>query len=262
MALPRSRQYSHNDFVISLATAAPIAGASFLASAVEVVEAFTIVLAVSVVRGPRPAILGTVSALALLAFAVISLGPMLAAVPIQGLQLTIGVLLIVFGLGWLRKAVLRAGGVLSLHDEAAAYRAETQALRSESAADSSAADWLAGLAAFKAVLLEGTEVVFIVLAVGARPGLLAPAALGAAAACALVLAVGVLLRRPLTRVPENTLKFLVGGLLTGFGVFWSCEGLGAPFPGGDWAILALVAFYLVAGLAASSVVAAASRRTA
>jgi uncharacterized membrane protein len=107
-------------------------------------------------------------------------------------------------------------------------------LRAETASDANAADWLASLAAFKAVLLEGTEVVFIVLAVGARPGLLAPAALGAAAACVLVLTIGALLRRPLTRVPENTLKFLVGGLLTGFGVFWSCEGLGAPWPGGDW----------------------------
>lgn len=262
MALPLSRPYGHNGHVISLATAAPIAGASFLASAVEVVEAFTIVLAVSVVRGPRPAILGTLSALGLLALVIIALGPMLAAVPIQGLQLTIGVLLIVFGLGWLRKAVLRAGGVLSLHDEAAAFQEETEALRSESAADARAADWLAGLAAFKAVLLEGTEVVFIVLAVGARPGLLAPAAFGAAAACVLVLAFGVMLRRPLTRVPENTLKFLVGGLLTGFGVFWSCEGLGAPWPGGDWAIPGLVAFYLIAGLAASSVVAAVTRRTA
>ena len=159
--------------MISLATAAPIAGASFLASAVEVVEAFTIVLAVSVVRGPRPAILGTLTALSLLAFAIIALGPMLAAIPVQGLQVTIGMLLIVFGLGWLRKAVLRAGGVLSLHDEAAAFQEETEALNSENAADSRAADWLAGLAAFKAVLLEGTEVVFIVLALGARPGICA-----------------------------------------------------------------------------------------
>jgi uncharacterized membrane protein len=233
--------------VISLAAAAPVVGASFIASAVEAVEAFTIVLAVAVVRGLRPAIAGAAAALAVLAIAVLALGPLLASVPVRGLQLVVGVLLLVFGLGWLRKAVLRAGGALPLHDEASAFAAETAELRAEAAADAKAADWLAGVAAFKAVLLEGTEVVFIVLAVGARPGLLAPAAIGAAAACALVLAVGVLAHAPLSKVPENTLKFLVGGLLTGFGVFWCCEGLGAPWPGGDWAIPGLVLLYLLAG---------------
>ncbi|MBA3811064.1 MAG: hypothetical protein H0X27_05360 [Caulobacteraceae bacterium] len=235
-----------------LATAAPIVGAAFLASAVEVVEAFTIVLAVSVVRGPRPATLGTAAALALLALAVAVLGPLLAKVPIHGLQLTIGVLLTVFGLGWLRKAVLRAAGALPLHDEAAVFREQTSALQRQADAHDRAADWLAGVAAFKAVLLEGTEVVFIVLAVGARPGLLAPAALGAAAACAVVLAAGIAIRRPLSKIPENSLKFAVGALLTGFGVFWSAEGLGAPFPGGDWSILALVGLFLAAGAALAS----------
>lgn len=231
--------------MVSLATAAPIALASFLASTVEIVEAFTIVLAVSIVQGLRPALIGTVAALTVLVVAVALFGPLLALAPIHGLQLVIGILLLVFGLGWLRKAVLRAGGALALHDETAAFEKETRSLRGS--AGTTAGDWLAGLAAFKAVLLEGTEVVFIVLAVAARPGLLLPAAAGAAVACVIVLAAGIALHAPLSRVPENTLKFTVGGLLTGFGVFWCSEGLDAPFPGGDWAILALVGGFLALG---------------
>ena len=238
--------------MVSLATAAPIALAAFLASTVEVVEAFTIVLAVSIVQGVRPALLGTVAALAVLVVAVVLFGPLLSRVPIHGLQLVVGVLLLVFGLGWLRKAVLRAGGALPLHDETAAFEKETRSLRGASGATT--ADWLAGSAAFKAVLLEGTEVVFIVLAVAARPGLLLPAAVGAGAACVLVLIAGLALRAPLSRVPENSLKFAVGGLLTGFGVFWCSEGLNAPFPGGDWAILGLVAAFLLVGLGLASIV--------
>ncbi len=238
--------------MVSLATAAPIALASFLASTVEIVEAFTIVLAVSIVQGLRPALIGTVAALAVLVVAVALFGPLLALAPIHGLQLVIGVLLLVFGLGWLRKAVLRAGGALALHDETAAFEKETLSLRGSAGA--TAGDWLAGLAAFKAVLLEGTEVVFIVLAVAARPGLLLPAAAGAAAACVIVLGAGIALHAPLSRVPENTLKFIVGGLLTGFGVFWCSEGLNAPFPGGDWAILALVGGFLLLGLGLSRLV--------
>ncbi|HEY1415191.1 MAG TPA: hypothetical protein VGF42_04835 [Caulobacteraceae bacterium] len=231
----------------AFAALAPIVLAAFLASAVEVVEAFTIVLAVSVVRGPRPAAFGTVAALACLALAIAIFGPLIARAPVHGLQLVIGVLLLIFGLGWLRKAILRAGGALALHDETAAFAEETRAL--EASAQNAAADWLAGVVAFKAVLLEGTEVVFIVLAVGARPGLLGPAALGAALACAVVLAIGFAVRRPLARVPENSLKFVVGTLLTGFGVFWTAEGLGFPFPIGDWAIPLLIGFFLAVGAA-------------
>jgi uncharacterized membrane protein len=230
----------------ALASLAPIVLAAFLASAVEVVEAFTIVLAVSVVRGPRPAVLGTAAALACLALAIAVFGPLIAHAPVHGLQLVIGVLLLIFGLGWLRKAILRAGGALALHDETAAFAEETRALEANA---QSAADWLAGVVAFKAVLLEGTEVVFIVLAVGARPGLLGPAALGAAMACAVVLAIGFAVRRPLARVPENSLKFVVGSLLTGFGVFWTAEGLGIPFPIGDWAMPLLIGFFLAVGAA-------------
>jgi uncharacterized membrane protein len=218
-------------------TLAPIVLAAFLASFVEGVEAFTIVLAVSVVRGVRPAVLGTLAAFALLALAVILLGPLIARVPIHSLQTVIGLLLLVFGLGWLRKAVLRAGGALALHDEASAFAEESEALKS-------AADWIAGMAAFKAVLLEGTEVIFIVLAVAARPGMLLPASIGAVAAWVLVLAIGLMVRAPLVRVPENTLKFVVGAVLSGFGVFWLAEGLGAPFPGEDLAIPVLVAVFL------------------
>jgi uncharacterized membrane protein len=223
--------------------AAPVILAAFLASTVEVVEAFTIVLAVSLVRGARPAIAGTLAALIVLAVVVAVFGPLLGAIPVHGLQLVVGVLLLLFGLGWLRKAVLRAGGVLPLHDEAAAFAREKGALAKGTG------DWLAGVAAFKAVLLEGTEVAFIVIAVGARPGMLVPAASGAALACVMVLSAGLMLRAPLARVPENSLKFVVGSLLTGFGLFWTAEGLGAPFPGGDLAIPALIAAALVLGLA-------------
>jgi uncharacterized membrane protein len=207
-----------------------------------------------VVRGVRPAIMGTVAALAVLAAVTALFAPLLAAVPLGALRMVLGVLLLVFGLGWLRKAILRAGGALALHDEAAAFAEETEALRRQAAAKDQAVDWLAGMTAFKAVLLEGTEVVFIVLAVGARPCLLAPAAIGAAAACVLVLAVGVALHRPLARIPENSMKFAVGAILTGFGVFWCAEGLGAPWPGGDWAIPGLVALFLAAGLAMAGLV--------
>ena len=238
--------------MIDLAPYATTVGAAFLASAVEIVEAFTIVLAVSVVRGWKPALLGTLAALAVLVIAVVVFGPMLSRAPLPGLRLTIGILLLVFGLGWLRKAILRAGGALPLHDEVAAYTEETAVLRRAAERDAKAADGVAALAAFKAVLLEGIEVVFIVLAVGSRPGLLLPAALGAAAACVLVLAAGLMVRKPLATIPENTLKFAVGALLTGFGVFWCCEGLGAPWPGGDLAIPALVASFFAGGLALSA----------
>jgi uncharacterized membrane protein len=166
------------------------------------------------------------------------------------MQLSLGILVLVFGLGWLRKAVLRAGGALALHDEAAAFAAEKSALADAPGPPGRAdraATWLAGLTAFQAVLIEGLEVVFIVLATGARPGLLGPAAAGAGAACILVLGAGLALRAPLARVPENSLKFLVGGLLTGFGVFWCGEGLGAAWPGGDLALPGLAALYLAAG---------------
>src|SRR5215472_4688347 len=162
--------------------------ASFLASFVEVAEAFTIILAVGLARGWRPALTGTVLALLLLGALIL--------------------LLILFGMRWLRKAILRAAGFIGLHDEEKAFAAEKDLLARQ--ATDRRADFLAGTAAFKAVLLEGVEVVFIVIAVGTGRGLLGYASLGAVAACLLVLAIGFLVHRPLSRVPENTLKFVVG----------------------------------------------------
>ncbi|MDF1793590.1 MAG: hypothetical protein P1U88_16875 [Thalassobaculaceae bacterium] len=236
---------------------APAVGAAFLASLVEVVEAFTIVLAVATVRGLRPAVTGTLAALAVLAATVLVLGPLLERVPIEALQLVIGILLLLFGLGWLRKAALRAGGVIALHDEEAIFARERAGLEAAVQGETSgnrarSLDWIAGITAFKAVLLEGLEVVFIVIAVGAGRGMLAPAALGALAACALVLTVGALMHKPLSRVPENTLKFGVGVMLSAFGVFWTGEGLGVAWPGHDLALLVLAVLFLGAGLLAAS----------
>lgn len=237
---------------ISLSVAAPAVGTAFVASAVEVVEAFTIVLAVATLRGWRPAALGTIVALGVLGLLVLALGPLLDRVPLHLLQLLIGVLLLLFGMGWLRKAVLRAAGVIPLHDENAAFAAESKELSEEARRKHTSLDWIAGLAAFKAVLLEGLEVVFIVLAVGAGRGLLWPASIGALAACVAVLAVGVVVHQPLSRVPENTLKFGVGVMLSAFGVFWTGEGLGVEWPGQDLVLLVFVVLFLVTGAATAT----------
>src|SRR5215472_18618728 len=232
-------------------TALPAVSAAFLASLVEVVEAFTIVLAVATLRGWRPAAIGTIVGLIALASVVLLLGPLLARVPITSLQLTIGILLLLFGMGWLRKASLRAAGIIPLHDEEAIFAAEAAELTEQAHRRQRNLGWAAGITVLKAVLLEGLEVVFIVIAVGAGRGLLIPAALGALAACALVLAAGILIHRPLSRVPENTLKFGVGVMLSAFGVFWTGEGLGIAWPGQDLALLLFIALFLGAGLIAS-----------
>jgi uncharacterized membrane protein len=207
------------------------------------------VLAVGTVRGWRPAFLGTGAALATLAAIVLLLGPMLDRVPLHLLQFVIGVLLLLFGMRWLRKAVLRSAGYIALHDEESAYAKETASLQGAMRERQPHLDWLAGLAAFKAVVLEGLEVVFIVIAVGAGRGLLIPASFGALGACILVLAIGLVVHKPLARVPENTLKFVVGVMLSAFGVFWTGEGLGVAWPGGDLAILVLALAFLVTALA-------------
>ena len=233
----------------SWSAAAPAITASFLASLVEVVEAFTIVLAVGIVRGWRPAFLGTGAALIVLASIVFSLGPVLDRVPLHLLQFLIGSLLLLFGMRWLRKAILRSAGYIPLHSEEAEFLMETVHLRGEESQHRPHLDWLAGVAAFKAVLLEGFEVIFIVIAVGAGRGLLIPASLGALAACILVLSIGILVHKPLARVPENALKFIVGVMLSAFGVFWIGEGFGISWPGGDLMLLALVILFLTIGIA-------------
>jgi len=221
--------------------------ASFLASFVEVVEAFTIVLAVGVTRSWRPALTGAALALAVLAALVVAFGPLLALVPITVLQFVVGVLLVLFGMRWLRKAILRGAGIIALRDEELAFSEETATLQQQ--ASDRRADYLAGLAAFKAVLLEGVEVVFIVIAVGAAHGQTLYASLGALAAFILVMLIGLAVHRPLARVPENALKFIVGLMLTSFGIFWTGEGLGAAWPGEDFALLAIFAIVALASFA-------------
>jgi uncharacterized membrane protein len=232
----------------TLSLAFPAISAAFLASLVEAVEAVTIVLAVGTVRGWRSAGTGAFAGLAALALLTLTLGPLLDRVPLRPLQLVIGVLLLLFGMRWLRKAILRAVHIIPLHDEQIIFERES-ALLGDSAHRPARLDRLAALASFKAVLLEGLEVVFIVLAVGAGHGLLGAASLGAMAACSLVVAVGWAVRRPLARLPENTLKFAVGTLLSAFGVFWTGKGLGVPWPGADFAIVGIAALFLLVALA-------------
>ncbi|MDB5579028.1 MAG: putative rane protein, partial [Bradyrhizobium sp.] len=228
----------------------PVTTAAFMASLVEAVEALTIVLAVATVRGWRPAGLGALAGLAVLALIVAGLGPLLGHVPLRLLQFVIGVLLLLFGMRWLRKAILRAAGVIPLHDEAKAFSTETADLREQARRNEARLDWIAALTTFKAVLLEGLEVVFIVIALGAGRGMLIPAGAGAVAACLAVAAVGLIVHRPLARVPENTLKFAVGIMLSAFGVFWTGEGLGVAGPGVDLAIVAFAAMFLAVSSAA------------
>lgn len=213
--------------------------AAFLASLVEVVEAFTIVLAVGITQSWRSAFIGTAAAFVTLAVIVIVFGPLLTLVPLHILQYVVGVLLLLFGMRWLRKAILRASGYIALHDEEKAFAKETELLSRQKVQASAA--YLAGLAAFKAVLLEGIEVIFIVIAVGAAHQATLYAAFGALAAFVVVLAVGLIVYKPLTQVPENTLKFVVGLMLTSFGIFWTGEGLSIDWPGAD---LMLVGFFL------------------
>lgn len=221
----------------------PSVAAAFLASLVEFVEALTVVLAVGTVRGWRHALAGTALGLLVLIGLVAVLGPLLTRISIGLLQLGVGTLLLLFGLRWLRKAVLRAAGVIALHDETAAYAKETGRLR-DGGGVGGGWDRVAVATAFQIVLLEGVEVVFIVVAVGAAGGLLVPAALGAGAALLVVLALGLLLHRPLSLIPENLLKFAVGVLLSAFGTFWVGEGLGLAWPGEDWSVLGLIAAFL------------------
>ncbi len=224
--------------------------ASFLASAVEFVEAVTIVLAVGVTRQWRSTLIGTGAAVVALAALVAVFGSAIALlVPIGLLRLVVGGFLVIYGLQWLTKAILRAGGAKAKHDEAAIYAREVAALREEPPVPAEGMDWISFTVAFKGVLLEGLEVAFIVVTFGASAGMLGPAALGAAVAAAVVLAVAAAVHRPLAAVPENGLKFAVGLMLVSFGTFWAGEGVGIDWPGADGAILALLAGYLALALA-------------
>jgi uncharacterized membrane protein len=234
---------------VSWAHAGPAVLASFLASLVECVEALTVVLAVGSVRGWRAALSGSAVAIAVLLAVIVALGRALIHIPLHAVQFAVGALILLFGLRWLRKAILRVAGLIALHDEQAAFSRNTQAMQSVGGARGW--DKVAFAACFQITMLEGTEVIFIVIAVGAAgTDLLLPAGLGALAALMVVSALGFALHRPLARVPENTLKFIVGILLSALGTFWVGEGMGLRWPGADWAIAGLFAAFLEIALLA------------
>ena len=223
------------------------AAPAFVASTVEFVEATTVVLAVGVTRGWRAPLVGAALAAAVLAVVVALLGVTLVSVVPDGiLKLVVGTLLVMFGLRWLRKAILRFAGIIAIHDEEVLYQKRLAALRAEGRA-SDRFDWSGMIISFKTVLLEGTEVAFIVITLGSTgPQALEHAIVGAAAAGVLVTVMAAILRHPLSAVPENTMKFVVGVMLSAFGVFWFGEGSGADWPGDAAALLPLVASFLAA----------------
>jgi uncharacterized membrane protein len=221
---------------------------AFLASAVEMVEALTIVLGVGIVRGWRSTLIGVGAASVVLAVLVAALGPALGHIPISTLRLVVGALLLAFGLQWLRKAILRSSGYKDLHDEDEAFRQEREQAAAAGNEQRAGLDWYSFTVAFKGVLLEGLEVVFIVIAFGSAEGHLGLAAAGAVAALVVVLVAGVLAKGPLSRVPENTIKFAVGLLLTSFGCFWAAEGAGVNWPGDELSLLGVIAFFVVVSI--------------
>ena len=235
----------------------------FLACTVEAVEALTIVLAVGTTRSWSSAMGGVAAATAVLAALVAALGPALSALPIDLLRLLVGALLLVFGLQWLRKAILRAAGLKELHDELAIYREQQRAARSVGTRRGRI-DSYTFVVSFKGVLLEGLEVAFIVISFGSNQHHHFALAAGAAGAAVLtVVAAGVAVRAPLARVPENTIKFAVGVMLTSFGMFWGAEGAGVSWPGEDLSLLVIIPGLLAAtGTIAWAARAALSARTA
>jgi uncharacterized membrane protein len=231
----RQGRILHNEALLLLAVV--------LATAVEMIEALTIVLAVGVTRGWRATLTGVAAALAALGTVVAAVGPAISQLSLTPLRLIVGALLLIFGIQWTRKAILRSSGYKPRHDEEVIY--DSTRISAIEASRGASFDGYSFSIAFKGVFLEGLEVVFIVLTFGATQHRLAMSALVASLTVVAVAAVGVLIHRPLSRVPENTLKFLVGILLTSFGMFWSAEGAGVAWPGGESAIPVLVA--LVAG---------------
>jgi uncharacterized membrane protein len=226
-----------------------LASSVFLASTVEAVEALTIVLAVGATRRSWPSAMSGVGAAAIaLAAVVAALGPAITSLPINALRVLVGGLLLIFGLQWLRKAILRAAGVKAKHDELQTYRQQTEAART-AGEHVPGFDGYSFTIAFKAVLLEGLEVAFIVLTFGANQHRIGLAAAAASLAVLLVVLVGVAVRAPLAKVPENAMKLAVGVMLSSFGMFWGAEGAGARWPGGDAALLVITPGMLAAAIA-------------
>jgi uncharacterized membrane protein len=225
-----------------------LVASAFLASTVEMVEALTIVLAVGVTRDWRSSLTGVGVAIVALAAIVAALGPALTVIPIDDLRLVVGALLLIFGLQWLRKAILRAAGYKPLHDEDEAFAREAAEARAAGTERRAGLDWYAFTIAFKGVLLEGLEVAFIVLTFGSAQGSIPLAAAGAAAAVVLVVAVGAVGGAPRSRVPEGSLKVAVGVMLTTFGIFWGAEGAGADWPRGDASLPAVLLFVALLSL--------------
>ncbi len=232
---------------MDVGTLAVAALPAFIASAVEFVEATTIILAVGVTRGWRAPLYGTIAAALTLAVIIALLGvTIVTVVPEHALKAFVGVLLLLFGLRWLRKAVLRFAGIVALHDEERIYLKEVAELKAQGL-KRTGFDRIGAIVAYKAVLLEGTEVAFIVIAFGAGgQNALTAAVAGAIAAGILVIALGAVLRHPLTMIPENWMKFGVGALLSAFGVFWFSEGLGTAWPGDALSILPILGVFLAA----------------
>jgi uncharacterized membrane protein len=221
--------------------ALPLILTVFVACAVEAVEALTIVLAAGITREWKSTFQGMAVALVVLAAVTAAIGPAISYLPLTALRLIVGALLAIFGLQWLRKAVLRATGYKALHDEASAYLREVTAAK-EAARESrrGVSDWYAFTLSFKGVLLEGLEVVFIVITFGDNQHNVLAASIGAVAAIIVVVITGIAVKAPLTKVPENWMKFAVGVMLTSFGTFWGAEGAGVAWPGNDAALLVLV----------------------
>jgi uncharacterized membrane protein len=241
--------------------ALPLVLTVFVACAVEAVEALTIVMAAGLTREWRSTFQGMAAALVVLAVVTAAIGPALTLLPLSALRLVVGALLAIFGLQWLRKAVLRATGYKALHDEASAYLREVAAAEAApKEAKRGVHDWYAFTLSFKGVLLEGLEVVFIVLTFGANQHNIGAAVIGAAAAIVVVTVTGIAVRAPLAKVPENWMKFAVGVMLTSFGTFWGAEGAGVSWPGNDAALLVLVP--VVALVAAACVFWLRSRKAA
>jgi uncharacterized membrane protein len=220
-----------------------LAAAAFLACAVEMVEALTIVLAVALTRGWRSVRLGIFAAFAALAAVVAALGPTLTVLPLDTLRMIVGFLLLALGVQWLRKAILRSAGYLPMHDEEAIFEREIAETRVVAAAERGHVDWYAFTLSFKGVFLEGLEVAFIVVTFGAAHDDFPLMVVSALAALVVVATVGAIVHKPLSQVPENTMKFGVGLMLTSFGTFWGGEGAGAHWPGSDGAILVVIAVY-------------------